>query len=208
MIYLRIYMSEIIIEPIKPEDIPEASKVISRAFAPTPVVVAVAKGSGEKQQRKLESGMKYMFKKVPGHMYVAKNNGEIVGAMRMVKWPECQPTPLQGLRMLPFILIKFGTLTPRVMKFRSIWGKNDPKKPHWHLDPLTVKPGMQGQGIGTKLLTHFCKIVDESGLPAYLETDQTRNIRLYERFGFTVTGEVPVFGVSTWFMWRPEQHKD
>jgi predicted N-acetyltransferase YhbS len=204
----RIYMSEIVIEPIKPEDIPEASKVISRAFAPTPVVVAVAKGSGEKQQRKLESGMKYMFKKAPGHMYVAKMDGEIVGAMRMVKWPECQPKPSQGLMMLPGILIRFGALTPRIMKFRSIWGKRDPKKPHWHLDPLTVKPEMQGQGIGTKLLTHFCKIVDESGLPAYLETDQTRNVTLYERFGFAVTGEVPVFDVPTWFMWRPEQHKD
>jgi predicted N-acetyltransferase YhbS len=201
-------MSEIIIEPIKPQEIPEASKVISAAFAPTPVVAAVAKGSGEKQLRKLESGMRYMFKKFPGHMYVAKDNDEIVGVMRMEKWPKCQPTPLQGLRMLPFILIKFGTLTPRVMKFRSTWGKNDPKKPHWHLDPLTVKPGRQGQGIGTKLLTHFCKIVDDSGLPAYLETDQTRNIQLYERFDFAVTGEVPIFDVPTWFMWRPEQHKD
>jgi predicted N-acetyltransferase YhbS len=201
-------MSDIIIEPIKKEDISEASKVISMAFAPTPVVVAVTKGGGEKNQRRLESGMKFMLKKVPGHMYVAKDNGEIIGAMRMVKWPDCQPKPSQGLLMLPGILIRFGTLTPRVMKFRSIWGRNDPKKPHWHLDPLTVKPGRQGQGIGTQLLTHFCKIVDESGLPAYLETDQPRNVRLYERFGFSVTGEVPVFDVPTWFMWRPEQGKN
>jgi predicted N-acetyltransferase YhbS len=198
----------IVIKPIKPDEIPEASIVISRAFAPTPVVVAVSKGAGEKQLRKLESGMKYMFKKAPGDMYVAKIDGKIVGVVRMVKWPSCQPTPLQGLRMLPGILIRFGTLTPRIMKFRSIWGKNDPKKPHWHLDPLTVKTEMQGQGIGTKLLTHFCKIVDESGLPAYLETDQTRNVRLYERFGFTVTGEVPVFEVPTWFMWRPAKEKE
>jgi ribosomal protein S18 acetylase RimI-like enzyme len=201
-------MPEIIIESIKPDEIPEASTVISRAFSPTPVVVAVSKGGGEKNQRKLESGMNYMLKRAPGQMYVAKDNGNIVGVMRMVKWPSYQPTPMQGIRMLPGILIRFGALTPRVMKFRSIWGKNDPKKPHWHLDPLTVKPGRQGQGIGTKLLTHFCKIVDESGLPAYLETDQTRNVKLYQRFGFSVTGEVPVFDVPTWFMWRPAKGKE
>ena len=37
---------------------------------------------------------------------------------------------------------------------------------------------------------------------AYLETDQQRNVRLYERFGFEVQDTDMVLGVKNWFMWR------
>ena len=80
--------------------------------------------------------------------------------------------------------------------------KHDPKQPHWHLDPLGVLPERQGQGIESRLLQYFCERVDQCGVPAYLETDKPENVRLYERFSFSVTGEAPVYGVPTWLMWR------
>ena len=46
-------------------------------------------------------------------------------------------------------------------------------------------------------------IVDEQGMPAYLEATTERNKRLYERYGFEVTGEIQ-YGSSPamWPMYR------
>ncbi len=83
------------------------------------------------------------------------------------------------------------------------WSKHHPTEPHWHLGPIAIVPELQGQGIGSQLLEHFCSHVDQAGQAAYLETDRPENVPLYERFGFKVTEEAPVLGVRNWFMWRP-----
>jgi hypothetical protein len=37
---------------------------------------------------------------------------------------------------------------------------------------------------------------------SYLETDKPENVRLYKRFGYHVTAEAEVLGVTSWFMTR------
>jgi GNAT superfamily N-acetyltransferase len=115
--------------------------------------------------------------------------------------------PIEGLRLLPSMLIALGGATLRGLKGRSAWAKYDPKEPHWHLDPLAVAPEMQGQGIGSQLLKYFCDQVDETGRAAYLETDRAENVRLYERFGWSVREEASTLGVHVWFMWRTAREK-
>ncbi len=61
------------------------------------------------------------------------------------------------------------------------------EEPHWYLPWLAVEPGRQGEGLGGRLLAHFLEIVDGTGLPAFLETPNPRNIGPYERHGFVVT---------------------
>jgi ribosomal protein S18 acetylase RimI-like enzyme len=65
-------------------------------------------------------------------------------------------------------------------------GEAHPVGPHWYLPWLAVEPGRQGTGTGGRLLAHCLAIVDESGLPAFLETPNPRNIGFYERHGFVV----------------------
>ncbi|MGH3553712.1 MAG: GNAT family N-acetyltransferase, partial [Mycobacterium sp.] len=45
---------------------------------------------------------------------------------------------------------------------------------------------------------------DAEHCPAYLESSKPENVPYYERFGFTVTGEVvlPYGGPTLWPMWR------
>ena len=64
-----------------------------------------------------------------------------------------------------------------------------PTYPHWYLPWLGVEPGAQGQGAGGRLLRHCLNIVDESVLPAFLETPNPRTIPFYERHGFEVTAQ-------------------
>jgi GNAT superfamily N-acetyltransferase len=65
-------------------------------------------------------------------------------------------------------------------------GEVHPTAPHWYLPWLGVQAGHQGQGLGGVLLRQCLTIVDASGLPAFLETPNPRNIGLYERHGFEV----------------------
>jgi ribosomal protein S18 acetylase RimI-like enzyme len=67
-------------------------------------------------------------------------------------------------------------------------GSAHPTYPHWYLPWLGVSPDRHGHGVGAQLLTHGLTIVDESHLPAYLETPNPRTVSLYERHGFEVVG--------------------
>ena len=59
-----------------------------------------------------------------------------------------------------------------------------PTYPHWYLPWFGVRPELQGGGLGGSLLEHCLRFVDESRLPAYLETPNPRTIAFYERHGF------------------------
>jgi hypothetical protein len=52
------------------------------------------------------------------------------------------------------------------------------------------------------MLQAFSAVVDSTGANAYLETDKRENVRLYQRFGFTVEESAEVLGVLNWFMFR------
>lgn len=64
-----------------------------------------------------------------------------------------------------------------------------PSYPHWYLPLLAVAPEHQGRGLGGQLLQACLEVVDETHLPAYLETPNPRTVPFYERYGFGVTGE-------------------
>lgn len=64
----------------------------------------------------------------------------------------------------------------------------------WTLETLGVGPDSQGRGIGGALITFALREAAGRGARAVrLETSDERNVRLYERHGFLVTGvnEVP-----------------
>ncbi len=190
------------IEPLQPDEVAQAAFLWSQAYSPLPIIIAVFGEPSEKQRSLLENGFKMAFEKMPGEVFAAKEDDEIVGVMRIVEWPQCQKSPLQGLYFIPALLLLRGKAL-RIRKWNSIWGRHDPKKPHWHLNGLGVLPEKQGQGIGSMLLEFMCMYVDELRQGTYLETDVPRNVGLYERFGFNVVAEEPVLSVPNWFMWRP-----
>lgn len=196
-------MERIVIGLLQPEEILEASALLGRAMCTNPVHVAVLQGQGEKERRCLEAMFRLMLKHAPGRVLLAKDSGRIVGVMRLVEAPRCYPSPVQRLIQMSLMLTTLRGRLPRVLRWLSIWAKHDPKQPHWHLGPLGVLPERQGQGIGSRLLESFCEHLDQLQAAGYLETDRPENVRLYERFGFSVTGEAPVYGARTWFMWRP-----
>jgi ribosomal protein S18 acetylase RimI-like enzyme len=63
-----------------------------------------------------------------------------------------------------------------------------PQFPHWYLPWFGVDARLQGTGLGGTLLSQCLRAVDETELPAYLETPNPRTISFYEQHGFRVTG--------------------
>jgi len=188
------------IETLQPNEIVEASVLMSRAYNSDPTTCAILGGQSEKQRSFLESGFKMTLKK--GTVFSAKENEKILGVMRFVEYPECKKEFLfQGLDILPALLF-LRDKALRIRKWQSIWVKHHPDKPHCHLEAIGVLPERQGQGVGSLLLKHFCAYVDELKQAAYLETDQPKNVRFYERFGFNIIEEASVLSLPNWFMWR------
>jgi ribosomal protein S18 acetylase RimI-like enzyme len=66
---------------------------------------------------------------------------------------------------------------------------------HWYLWVLAVDPKYQGRGHASRLLYETLSKIDEGGLPCYLETDDERNVSIYQHFGFKVIDEFFVPGI-------------
>jgi GNAT superfamily N-acetyltransferase len=82
-----------------------------------------------------------------------------------------------------------------------------PRHPHWYLPWFGVEASAQGSGLGATLMRDCLRAVDVTGLPAYLETPNPRNISFYERHGFRVTGSThtPDCPVITFMQREPAQ---
>ena len=194
------------IQPIQPTELPQVADVLGKAFAPLSSSLAIYKGRSRLDiERRLSITFGGLIKNMPGQVFVAKHDGNIVGAMRIVEWPSCQMKPLQMLKVLP-TLIKaggFGEMR-RAMTMRGTWAKKDPKKPHWHLDPIGASPELHGQGLGGQMMEYYCNHVDRLGMSAYHETDsKLENVKFYQRFGFKVIGEETILDFPCWYLWRP-----
>lgn len=76
---------------------------------------------------------------------------------------------------------------------------------HWHLSPLGVRPGAQGQGVGSALLAHGLAQIDARGESCCLDTQNPEAVGLYERFGFRIQRDtvVPGTGIRHVAMLRP-----
>ena len=81
-----------------------------------------------------------------------------------------------------------------------------PSEPLWQLDSIAVDPRLQGQGIGGALILEGQARARAEGMGAFLSTGTKRNVSIYERYGFRLTGDAhaPEGGPRIWFMrWDP-----
>ncbi len=65
-----------------------------------------------------------------------------------------------------------------------------PDAPHWYLGVLATASAFQGRGLGPAVAQPGIDAAVDAGLPAFLETGVESNVKLYERMGFQVTGEI------------------
>ena len=78
----------------------------------------------------------------------------------------------------------------RGMSLNRLTAKYHIKEPHFYLYLIGVKSDRQGMGIGAELLDAGLQVCDELGVPAYLESSNSKNNPLYERYGFKIIQEI------------------
>ena len=199
-------MGETKVRRVAPQDMEAICGVIGHAFAENPNTLAMVRGDRAKAQRMMKGTVRVAkFGRTCSYGLVAEQGDRIVGALNAAPWPSCQLSAGEKAKSAPAMVRVMGTALPRVMRVAGVWSKHDPKEPHWHVGPIGVVPELQGQGVGTALLSSFLEMADQDGHFAYLETDVDRNVPLYEKFGFSVIDQVDILGVNNRFMRRDKR---
>lgn len=110
---------------------------------------------------------------------------------------------LEQLMMTPLLLSIAGSAgMSRAMLLGEKLASHHPREPHAHLVFLGVSSAAQGRGVGSAMLKHTLAPLDKQGVAAYLEASTERNVALYARHGFVVTGEFELPGLHFWTMTR------
>jgi GNAT superfamily N-acetyltransferase len=137
-------------------------------------------------------------------MLVARDiDGRILAVCVMTSPDTAPPTQFQQMHIMPRLAAMGAGAAFLATRWLTAWTDRDPGMPHWHLGPLAVDAGLQGIGIGSRLMQVVSARLDAAGDLAWLETDKPENVRFYRTFGFEVAAETNALGLPNWFMVRP-----
>ena len=114
-----------------------------------------------------------------------------------------QSTAREFLAMAPAMLRALGRDVLRGKAVDDAMQGRHPAEPHWYLGIIGSDPDVRGDSYGAVLMGSRLSRCDRECAPAYLESSNADNVPYYQRFGFTVTGEIVVpDGPTLWQMWR------
>jgi GNAT superfamily N-acetyltransferase len=98
-----------------------------------------------------------------------------------------------------------GSHADDVLGLLERFESNHPRgEPHYYLSLLGVHPDHRGEGKGMGLLAANLALLDEMGMPSYLESSNRANDHRYEALGYSQVGEFAVPGGEPTLacMWR------
>ena len=105
----------------------------------------------------------------------------------------------------PMLEDLLGTRAQLVMEIFERFEAAHPRdQDHYYLSLLGTHTDHRGSGLGMGLLADNLARLDETRMPAYLESTNPANLRRYESVGFAVCGAFPLpdGGPTVTTMWR------
>jgi ribosomal protein S18 acetylase RimI-like enzyme len=198
-------LSHIVVRRLGRDDLAPAARLLAGSMRDNPLHRSVFGSDEARLEPLLARSFVRLLQRQWRHGLVlgAHDGPATVGVVAMVEPGHCRFGIRDKIGMLG-LLARGGALhrVPRIRRWLAAWKRHDPDVDHWHLGPAAVERSLQGQGIGTVLMTEVCAQLDQRRAVGYLETDKDANVRLYRRGGFEVIAEQPVLGVTNWFMVR------
>ncbi len=152
-----------------------------------------------------------LFATMTRHHHLSRGGVEVacegggIGAAALWDPPnQWRETRRGALAMTPAFLRVFGFRMAMGRAVQEEMKRAHPEEPHWYLAAIGSDPTVRGHGFGHALLRSRLDRCDAEYCPAYLESTKPENVPYYQRFGFTVTGEItlPNGGPPLWPMWR------
>ncbi|WP_204081453.1 GNAT family N-acetyltransferase [Mycobacterium riyadhense] len=187
-------------------DVRELSRTMARAFYDDPVMIWLFPDATARTTQ-----LRRLFATMTRHHHLSRGGVEVacdgpgIGAAALWDPPNhWRETRLGELAMTPTLLWVFGSRMALGRAVQEVMRRAHPEEPHWYLATIGSDPTVRGQGFGQILLRSRLERCDAEHCPAYLESSKPENVPYYERFGFTVTGEIvlPDGGPPMWPMWR------
>ncbi|WKG01570.1 GNAT family N-acetyltransferase [Mycolicibacterium sp. HK-90] len=187
-------MTAVDVRPPAKSDVKQLAAVLGRAFQNDPVMSWILADDARRAK-----GLPRLFAAITRHHFlagggaeVASRGGEIGGAALWDGPGRWKQTPREELRMLPTLLLAFGRSLGQGQRVVELMKEHHPEEPHWYLAVIGSDPTVRGGGFGHALMQSRLDRVDAEHAPAYLESSNPDNIPYYMRFGFEVTGEIPL----------------
>jgi len=192
--------------PARKADIRELSRVLGRAFYDDPVTTWMLPNAKARSAH-----LPRLFAALTRHHHLAGGGVEVacdgpaISAAALWDPPNrWQQTPRAQLAMTPSLIRAFGVRLVSARAALQMLKRVHPEEPHWYLAVIGSDTAVRGRGFGQALMRSRLDRSDAEHCPAYLESTKPENVPYYERFGFTVTGEIalPDGGPTLWPMWR------
>jgi len=199
----------ITVEPLAERAWPEATDILTDAFQHDPWIRSLFPGNTREDSRPF---FRYLLRKsaLMNEMLLGlKLDGKWVG-VACVELPNA-PKPgfwqwmafLYWSLRLPFEISWSGfMLLNRYMRATTAFR---PSERHHYLIFVGVNGRYQGRGLGRLFLNHIHGLVEENphSKGIYLDTENPRNVALYDRFGYKEIGEESLGPFSIFGMYRP-----
>jgi len=187
----------------RPDSI-DASGVLARAFADSPVYAAVLTDKNEAARLKTLTRVKAGFVSATvGHREsrVVREGDRVVG-VSLVMAPGGYPLSwADEIRQSTGCATTGPTAILRFLKLTAYMRKRHEPRPHFYLFAIAVDPSRQGRGIGKALLRELHARADAAAAPCYLETEKAINVKLYESQGYRVVTDENIPGFDSLRMW-------
>ena len=76
--------------------------------------------------------------------------------------------------------------------------------PHWYLALIGVDPMFQGRDYASALIKAMLARIDQEHLPCFLETENEKNVSIFQHYGFKVVevDTIPGTDINHWAMLR------
>ena len=195
----------LVVRELTDADLSAAVGIVARGMRDNPLHVAAFGTDAELRSRRLMRmftvALPFIFSK--GVVLGAFDGEALTGIAGMVPPGHCRASLTEKLGVMPRLVPAVGGgAFARVSRWMSAWAQRDLREAHWHLGPVAVDAHLQGQGIGTLLMTEYCARLDRAHAAGYLETDKASNVTFYARFGFETIASAPVLETPNWFMKR------
>jgi ribosomal protein S18 acetylase RimI-like enzyme len=190
-------------------DATRLSHLFAQAFARDPVFDWLTR-TGEARPQALQNFFRWILERHTlshGESWVAP--GGQAAAAWIPPYAQAAPRSLsEDMRVVPAVLRLTGfSRLFRGAAMAAAMEYKPPSESYFYLAFLAVAPRMQGRGLGSSLLERTLARVDAVRGNAYLENSNPRNLRLYERAGFSLIREIrarkdapPIYA-----MWRPRR---
>jgi GNAT superfamily N-acetyltransferase len=188
--------------PATDDDISPLAASLARAFGDDPVMAWLFGDHAGRRETRLRRFFGHEAKRHRKHGQVL-TTPDRAGAAFWDPPGGWQTGTADLLRSMPVIIPAVGVRIPRALKGLRLIEAAHPRAPHWYLAVVGTDPPAQGKGVGACVLQPVLDRCDREGIGAYLESSKEQNVPYYQRFGFTVTGEITLpDGPKLWPMWR------